>query len=71
MNLIEKNDMIDGNVADFIDNLTIQDEIVRYNGNLYYFYGIRFNEERHLYSWLQRNARKAFALLHYMFWQAF
>ena len=57
MNLIGKNDMIDENVDDFIDNLTIQDEIVRYKGNLYYFYGIRFDEERHLYSWLQRNAR--------------
>lgn len=49
MNLIGKNDMIDGNVADFIDNLTIQDEMVRYEGNLYYFYGIRFDEERRLY----------------------
>ena len=57
MNLIGKNDMIDENVDDFIDNLTIEDEIVRYKGNLYYFYGIRSDEERHLYSRLQRNAR--------------
>lgn len=38
-----------GKITEFIDNLTIQDEMVRYKGNLYYFYGIRFDEERHLY----------------------
>ena len=38
-----------GKVTEFIDNLTIQDEMVRYEGNLYYFYGIRFDEERRLY----------------------
>lgn len=38
--------MIDGKVTEFIDNLTIQDEMVRYEGNLYYFYGIRFDEKR-------------------------
>lgn len=27
-----------GKITEFIDNLTIQDEMVRYNGNLYYFY---------------------------------
>lgn len=40
--------MIDGNVTEFIDNLIIQDEMVRYSGNLYYFYGIRFDKERYL-----------------------
>ena len=28
-----------GKITEFIDNLTIQDEMVRYKGNLYYFYG--------------------------------
>ena len=32
-----------GKITEFIDNLTIQDEMVRYKGNLYYFYGIRFD----------------------------
>lgn len=26
-------------VKEFVNNLTIQDEMVRYNGHLYYFYG--------------------------------
>ncbi len=34
-----------GNVNEFIDNLTMQDEMVRYNGNLYLFYGIRFDND--------------------------
>ena len=38
-----------GKVTEFIDNLTIQDEMVRYEGNLYYFYGIRFDEKKNLY----------------------
>ena len=38
-----------GNVKEFVDNLTMQDEMVRYNGCLYYFYGIRYDEKRRLY----------------------
>lgn len=38
-----------GNVIEFINNLTIQDEMVRYEGNLYYFYGIRYDSEKKLY----------------------
>ena len=36
-------------VNEFIDNLTIQDEMVRYEGSLYYFYGIRFDDKKKLY----------------------
>lgn len=38
-----------GNVKEFIDNLTIQDAMVRYEGSLYYFYGIRFDDKKKLY----------------------
>lgn len=38
-----------GNINEFIDNLTIQDEMVRYDGYLYYFYGVQFCEEKGLY----------------------
>lgn len=38
-----------GNVREFVDNLTIQDEMVRYNGHLYYFYGIVYDSERKVY----------------------
>ena len=41
--------MESGNVKDFVNNLTIQDEMVRYNEHLYYFYGIRYDNERKLY----------------------
>ena len=32
-----------GSVKGFINNLTIRDEMVRYDGHLYYFYGIRYD----------------------------
>ena len=38
-----------GNVKEFIYNLTIQDEMVRYKDKLYYFYGIRYDSERDIY----------------------
>ena len=38
-----------GNVKEFINNLTIQDEMVRYKDKLYYFYGIRYDSERDIY----------------------
>lgn len=41
--------MVDGNVNEFIDNLTMQDEMVRYNGHLYYFYGIQYNSRKKVY----------------------
>lgn len=31
-------------IREFINNLTIQDEMVRYKNKLYYFYGTRFEE---------------------------
>ena len=41
--------MENGNVREFIDNLTMQDEIVKYKDKTYYFYGIRYNEKSHKY----------------------
>ena len=38
-----------GNVREFVNNLAIQDEMVRYNGKLYYFYGIRYDTEKKVY----------------------
>ena len=38
-----------GNVKEFVNNLTFQDEMVRYNGHLYYFYGIRYDRDRKSY----------------------
>ena len=38
-----------GNVKEFINNLSIQDEMVRYKEKLYYFYGIRYDSERDIY----------------------
>lgn len=38
-----------GNVKEFVNNLNIQDEMVRYDGHLYYFYGIRFDKDRNVY----------------------
>lgn len=38
-----------GNVKEFVNNLSIQDEMVRYNGHLYYFYGIRYDTGRKIY----------------------
>ncbi len=38
-----------GDVKEFADNLLIQDETVRYNGHLFYFYGIRYNEDKKMY----------------------
>lgn len=38
-----------GNVSEFVDNLTMQDEIVRFNNHLYYFYGIRYDEDKKCY----------------------
>lgn len=39
---------IDGNweKSELFDNLTIQDEMLRYEGNLYYFYGISFDDNK-------------------------
>lgn len=41
--------MESGKLSEFIDNLTIQDEMVRYEGSLYYFYGIRFDEKKSMF----------------------
>ncbi len=41
--------MENGNVKEFVDNLIMQDEIVKYNGKMYYFYGIRYNENLNKY----------------------
>ena len=41
--------MESGDVKEFVNNLTIQDEIVRYNNHLYYFYGIRYDSDRNVY----------------------
>ena len=38
-----------GSVKEFVNNLTIQDEMVRYDGHLYYFYGIRYDCDRNVY----------------------
>lgn len=38
-----------GDVREFVNNLTIQDEMVRYEGKLYYFYGIRYDKDRKVY----------------------
>lgn len=38
-----------GEIKEFIDNLLIQDAMIRYNGHLYYFYGIRYDHERNVY----------------------
>ena len=38
-----------GNVKEFVDNLTIQDEMVRYDNHLYYFYAVRYNEDKGKY----------------------
>ncbi len=38
-----------GNVNEFIDNLSFQDEMIRYKGKLYYFYGVRFDKVRNIY----------------------
>ena len=35
-----------GNVREFVNNLTIQDEMVKCNGHLYYFYGIRYDSDK-------------------------
>ena len=38
-----------GSVKGFINNLTIRDEMVRYDGHLYYFYGIRYDSDINVY----------------------
>ena len=38
-----------GNLKEFIDNLTVQDETVCYRGFLYHFYGVRFEPQRQVY----------------------
>ena len=38
-----------GDVREFVNNLTMQDEMVKYNHHLYYFYGIRYDKDRNLY----------------------
>ena len=38
-----------GSVKEFVNNLIIQDEMVRYKGKLYYFYGIRYDSKRSIY----------------------
>ena len=38
-----------GNVREFVNNLTIQDEMVRFNGHLYYFHGIRYDSDKKVY----------------------
>ena len=38
-----------GSVKEFVNNLTIQDEMVRYDDHLYYFYGIRYDSDRNVY----------------------
>ena len=38
-----------GSVKEFVNNLIIQDEMIRYDGHLYYFYGIRYDSDRKIY----------------------
>ena len=48
-----------GSVKEFINNLTIQDEMVRYDGQLYYFYGIRYDSDRKLANNLVKKLKQA------------
>ncbi len=42
--------MIDGNVSEFIDKITFQEEAVIYNGKKYFFHGLIYNPNEKVYS---------------------
>ena len=42
--------MINGNVSEFIDKITFQEEAVMYNGKKYFFHGLIYNPNEQIYS---------------------